>query len=190
MPEETFTGEALEKALVNDELSRPEVELVGMVKSSDQKAYVSFTMSGCDDWVDIPTGLIERAEKIGWSRCRDHSHPVFKLTFKEPQTPEGRIFSALLAQRVSRQPAAPIPTGPSQGPLPGAYAEIRRDRPFGEQPGVHVRPTSVAYWPNPDGSWQCVGVRDCINMINEVGCSQIKCYEGWLTGDVTCICTN
>jgi hypothetical protein len=190
MSEDSFTGKELEEALGKDEFAHHGLEIFGMVKSSDEEGHISFTMSGCEDWADIPTDLIKHAQKIGSSRCKDHSHPVFILTLKEQQTPEGRALSALLEQRVSMQHAASTAAGGRPDTSPGTNPGIRAIGPLGGQLGPHVRPTNVAYWPNPDGSWQCVGFRDCVNMINEVGCSQIQCYTGWVTGEVTCICTN
>jgi hypothetical protein len=96
-----FTSEALERALANDELAYPGLELVGMVKASDQTGQISFTLSGCDQWVDLPTVMIHQAEQLGSSRCKDHSHPVFRLRLKEPDTPEAEILYALLAQQSS-----------------------------------------------------------------------------------------
>jgi hypothetical protein len=184
MQDETFTGEALEKALLNDELSQPGLELIGMVKTSDQKKHISLTTSGCDEWIDVPTSMIEQADRIGSSRCKDHSHPVFKLTLKEPKTPEAHILSALLAQRTPGQHIGPIPTGPMQ---PAEYSQIRR-RPIGGYP-VHVSPTNVAYWPVGDGRYGCVGWADCLKMAGDIRCAQIQCYEGWVTGEMVCICT-
>lgn len=189
MKDKTFTGEALEKALANDELSHPGLELLGMVKASEQKKHISFTLSGCDDWVDLPTGMIEQAEQVGSSRCEDHSHPVFKLTLKKPETSEAQILSTLLAQRPPSRHADPIPTRPMQGSLPAVISRIGRRGAFGGSRPVMVPPTNVAYWPEPDGSWRCSGWVDCVNMINDIGCASIKCEPGWATGDVVCHCT-
>jgi len=189
MQEESFTGEALEKALVNDELSQPGLELLGMVKASDQKGHVSFTASGCDDWVDIPTTMIEQAERVGSSKCKDHSHPVFKLTLKESRSAEAQILSALLGQRASAGRAGPILAGPMQGPTPAGYSRIGGPGPRGGiSGGVHVGPTSVAYWPVGDGRWQCVGWGDCLRLAGDIRCN-FECYEGWVTGELVCFCT-
>jgi hypothetical protein len=189
MRDETFTGDALEKALVNDELSQPELELMGMVKASDQKKHISFTTSGCDDWVDVPTSMIEKAERIGSSRCKDHSHPVFKLTLKQPETPEAHILSALLAQRASGQHAPPIPAGPMQDPWPAGYSEIGRPGSLGGLPGVRVpSPTNVAFWPVGDGRWACKWGPDCFRLASILRCHW-ECREGWATGDLLCFCT-
>ncbi|MGB6582350.1 MAG: hypothetical protein WBF34_31015 [Streptosporangiaceae bacterium] len=119
LQDESFTGEGLEKALVNDELSQPGLELLGMVKASDQKDHVSFTGSGCDDWIDIPTKMIEKAERVASSKCKDHSHPVFKLILKESTSAEVQVLSALLAQRASGEHAvAIIDDRPAVGPFP------------------------------------------------------------------------
>jgi hypothetical protein len=180
MQDESFTGEALEKALVNDELSEPGLELLGMVKASDQKGHVSFTASGCDDWIDIPTKMIEQAERVGSSQCKDHSHPVFKLILKESKNSEAQILSALLAQRGAAQHARPIPT---------EFSQIGRRGPFGGDPGFRAPTTNVAFWPVGDGSWRCVGWGDCLNLASQVSGGHFKCEPGWATGEMVCTWT-
>ena len=97
MDKTTYSGSSLEEALKNDSLSQSGIELTGMVKSSEKKGQVCFTRSGCTNWVDLPIGMIEEAEKIGKNTCKDHSHPVMRITFKKPENPESQIFLALLS---------------------------------------------------------------------------------------------
>ncbi len=103
MNNRSFSGESLEKALREGGLASSQTHLLGMVKQSEKKGHISFTSSGCETWVDIPVGIIERAEQIGQRACRDHSHPIMEITLKEPKDPEGRTLLALLAQAVSSQ---------------------------------------------------------------------------------------
>jgi len=132
MQEKTFTGADLEKALTNDALTKSGIELVGMVKSSEKAGYVNFTRSGCDTWVDLPTSMIEQAENLGQSGCKDHSHPVVKITLKEAKNPEAQILSALLAQPMAVPPqAGSIPTQAGQGSLPQIYSDIQGGDAFG-----------------------------------------------------------
>ncbi|WP_193045258.1 hypothetical protein [Mycolicibacterium baixiangningiae] len=216
MRAKTYDGAALEEALRSDLFANAGVELVGMLKPTDKSGHIQFTKSGCDAWVELPTSMIDNAEHLGQARCKDHSHPIFKILLKEATSPEAKVLatllaqpattpdfsdhmlsgagestqpptSAILAQRALRRPTAQIPAGLMRGPLPGAHSGTDWRRPLGEQFGVTVRP-NAAYWPTSDG-WQCVGWGDCINMINEVGyCTHFDCYTGWLTGEVTCIC--
>ena len=88
MKEKTFTGADLEKALTSGALTKSGVEVVGMVKSSPKAGHVSFTRTGCDTWVELSTSMIDQAEQLGMTACKDHSHPVFKITLKEATTPE------------------------------------------------------------------------------------------------------
>jgi hypothetical protein len=99
--QETFGGESLEQALKNNSFSRPEASLVGMVKSSEREGYISFSRAGCEDWVDLPTYMIEEAKKVGQNRCKDHAHPVFEIALKETKNPEGQVLLSLLAQSAS-----------------------------------------------------------------------------------------
>jgi len=98
MGEANYTGAALEKALASGELHDQSTTLTGMVKASDTKAHVSFSLWGCDSWVDIPTSMIESAERAGTRPCSGHSHPVMKIKLKAPSSAEGQILLALLNQ--------------------------------------------------------------------------------------------
>ena len=112
MQPKSFTGAELANALKQDTFTMSGVELVGMVKSSENEGHISFTRAGCDSWIEVPIALIEQAEHLGQNRCKDHTHPVFKITLKQPKDPEALIFSALLAQR------PPMPLKPASMPNP------------------------------------------------------------------------
>ena len=101
MEEVNYTGASLEKALASNELSQPSFYLTGMVKFSQKPGYIAFTSAGCDSWVNIPVSIIEKAQKIGSQGCGDHSHPLMKLTIKQPASEEGNLFYALLNQKQS-----------------------------------------------------------------------------------------
>jgi hypothetical protein len=135
---ETYTGEALRDALKAGKLTKPRgsVELFGMVKESDDGSSIAFTRAGCDTWVDIPISMIERADHVGHRRCGEHSHPVFRITLKEGESIQARVFGALLAStperpRVPPQGARPPRRGrfmarqrPPIGPGPGGAGEV------------------------------------------------------------------
>lgn len=117
-----LTGAALEQALKSGELDRGGTELIGMVKASAQEGRVAFSAAGCEQWVDIPVGLIEQAERVGTSRCRDHTHPLFRLTLAEGEGEEAKVYAALLAAATaSRTQSMPWgPAGPIGAAAPGA----------------------------------------------------------------------
>ncbi len=81
-----YNGKELAEALIKGSFEdTPEsTVLEGLVKTSENKDSVAFTISGCDAWVDIPTDMIQSAEYLGIHRCRDHSHPKVKFTLHEP----------------------------------------------------------------------------------------------------------
>lgn len=100
MAEDILSGEGLEKALVEGTLlgatTTPGAEpIVGMVKQAASGS-ISFSLVGCDSWVDIPIVLIERAEQIGHQPCRDHSHPLMRITLKATDDPAAKVLGALL----------------------------------------------------------------------------------------------
>jgi hypothetical protein len=137
--EKHFTGAGLERALKDDSLTRPGVALVGMVKVSEKDGHVRFTGAGCDAWVDLPIDMIEQAEHLGQTACKDHSHAVMRITVKESNDPEAQIYRALLTQLVSTAaqtgPVSPVGwPGPDlqnrvrvqgEGPYGGSLAGVR-----------------------------------------------------------------
>jgi hypothetical protein len=119
MKDKIFSGQELEGALKSKEFEHSEVELIGMVKSSEKPGHIAFARGGCDTWVDIPTAIIEQAEQLGRRPCKDHWHPQFRITLKQSDSPEARVLGELLAK-------SPIGfSGPSYGmagsnaPMPG-----------------------------------------------------------------------
>lgn len=110
MNDQLFSGEALEKALQEGSLNQPQALLTGMVKPSGTSGNISFSPSGCDMWVDLPTGMVKHAEHIGQRGCRDHVHPMVRITLHEPKNPEGRVLLALLAQ-ATPNPSSDMPVG-------------------------------------------------------------------------------
>jgi hypothetical protein len=103
-----LSGPELEDALARGSLE-PKPQLVGMVKASSLSGYASFAQAGCESWVDVPTSLIAEAHHIGHQRCKDHSHPLFRLVLGEPTDPEAKALIRLLAAR-SQAPFMPVLT--------------------------------------------------------------------------------
>ncbi len=87
--------------LQHDELSAVDpFYITGMVKKSEGKEKtLDFAPGGnCAHWVTIPLEYIEEVEMIKTIPCKDHAHPLVKLHLKEPKTPEGKTFFALLSR--------------------------------------------------------------------------------------------
>jgi hypothetical protein len=106
----TYTGSSLEKALKSGTFERTAIELTGMVKASQKADHISFARGGCETWIDLPTSMIDEAERLGQRSCKEHTHPVFKITFKEPKDAVAQIFASLLA--------VPKPISSQTGPFP------------------------------------------------------------------------
>jgi hypothetical protein len=109
----SFSGATLEKALKEGALAHTPASLIGMVKPAEKSGHVSFSQADCDAWVDLPIDMIDRADHVGQRPCRDHSHPIMRLTLREPKDPEGRILSALLMPQAA---PSPMSMGGFEGP--------------------------------------------------------------------------
>lgn len=123
MSEFTFTGSSLEEAVKSGSLERPMLELTGMVKASEQEGSIAFARGGCETWIDLPTHLIDKAEQLGQKPCRDHVHPVFRITLKEPADPEAKLFASMLTMPMSGSSMEPFRESASPGPA----AQMRPD---------------------------------------------------------------
>jgi hypothetical protein len=120
MEAQVFDGDTLEAALINKTLAAASVDLVGMVKASEKQGYVGFSKAGCESWIDLPVSMIERAVHRGSVSCRDHSHPLFEISLKEPSDPQGKILLALLGQFVAGNTTMSGSGVPTPGVLPNA----------------------------------------------------------------------
>jgi hypothetical protein len=112
-------GAALEKALGEHKFDQATTQLIGMVKASANQAHVSFAPVGCEAWVDLPSAMIEKAEHIGHQSCKDHSHPVFRLSLKEPTDPQAKALWALLTARAPNSLSMPVMAPPNLAGFPG-----------------------------------------------------------------------
>lgn len=129
----SLTGNALESALKDDSFAPSGYTVVGMTKASDQAKHVAFTNGGCDAWVDIPTEMIEKAEHLGDSPCKDHSHPVFRLTLAIPKDKHAAVLYALM----SRTTTPAVNVSASANPVPAlTYANTVSAMPYAAQSNV------------------------------------------------------
>ncbi len=99
MSEKIYTGNELEAALNAGQLIPEAPPLRGMIKATEKSGFISFTLSGCESWLDLPTDMIAKAVHLGDQRCGDdHSHPVVEITLKDQKDPTAQILLALLRQ--------------------------------------------------------------------------------------------
>ena len=94
----SYSGKDLEKALEEGTLTQNKTVIRGMVKPSEKSGHISFTASGCNSWIDLPVDMIDDAVPEGNQPCRDHSHPVMRITLKEPEDDQGQMLASLMAQ--------------------------------------------------------------------------------------------
>jgi hypothetical protein len=120
MAEKIFAGTSLEQALKSDVVAPTGLLLTGMVKASENSGSVEFTNSGCGGWMTLPTDMIDQAEHLGYGTCKDHSHPVFRLTLKTPKDPQARILAELLTK--ARQQVQTIEMSQMLGGMPAGGA--------------------------------------------------------------------
>jgi hypothetical protein len=100
MDKPQMSGAELEQALRDDTLGRQVqgVTVTVLIKASGTKGQVSVTASGCEEWIDVPSSMIDEAQVIGTRPCADHSHPLARLTLTPPKSEEGQALSRLLGQ--------------------------------------------------------------------------------------------
>lgn len=201
MTDKIFTGAALEEALKNDDFGLSGTEMTGMVKASKKAGHIAFTRSGCENWVDIPIGLIEKAEQLGKAPCKDHWHPIFRLTLKEPKDAEARVFAALLAAvpQGGGRPSQGWPAGgpPMQPqPMPHMSSGAAFSRAAASAPGRGSAPGSMGG--RPQTAARMAGGLSGFGGLGNGGLNAWGCWESeccdcilwgncWYTGDGRCI---
>ena len=106
---DTFTADEFLKRLTEGALRTPLI-CEGFAKpvEDSHKAFLFSVGTSCEDWTKIPGEVIEKVEFLGERPCRDHSHPLIRIHFKEPPAnePFAVVFSSLL--RASNPDPEPI----------------------------------------------------------------------------------
>lgn len=98
----SYSGHEFEKALTAGKLKAPLVRF-GMAKPSETPGYILFAEGDCNNWIKIPTHMIENVVNIAATKCRDHEHPFVQIEFKEPNEGDevAKVFAELLRQQSS-----------------------------------------------------------------------------------------
>ena len=96
---DTYNAKEFLKRLTEDALRTPLI-CEGFAKPVDG-SYDAFLFSlgtSCKNWTKIPCEEIEEVEFLTERSCRDHSHPLIRIHFKEPSAnePFAVAFSSLL----------------------------------------------------------------------------------------------
>lgn len=95
----TFTADEFLKWL-NDGALRIPLVCEGFAKpiENDREAFHFAPGTSCEEWTKIPLAMVEKVDLIGERSCRDHSHPLVQLHFKESSSkdPAAVVFSSLL----------------------------------------------------------------------------------------------
>ncbi|HWK46571.1 MAG TPA: hypothetical protein VNT30_17755 [Stellaceae bacterium] len=73
--------------------------LDGLIKPGPGGEIIGFSFASCQEWIDLPTSLIETIEPITTVTCDDHEHPFVMLTFAQAKTPEIAALLALIEGR-------------------------------------------------------------------------------------------
>ena len=71
--------------------------LHGLARTTDgSTSTIEFSTSrSCDDWLTVPTDLIESIDHLGTVKCQDHTHPLVRLQLQRPD-PERQDVAFLL----------------------------------------------------------------------------------------------
>ncbi|MFF9981999.1 hypothetical protein [Streptomyces erythrochromogenes] len=75
----------------------PQIRIVGMVRSDEGDSDHILFSRECIDWIPIPVDMIQALEHLGSVQCKDHSHPLVAVTFREPGSPEVRVFTRIFS---------------------------------------------------------------------------------------------
>ncbi len=96
---DTYNAEEFLKRLTEGSLRTPLI-CEGFAKPADG-SYDAFLFSqgtSCKNWTKIPCEAVEEVEFLSEHSCRDHSHPLVRMHFKESSAnePFAAVFSSLL----------------------------------------------------------------------------------------------
>ncbi|MFI6170783.1 hypothetical protein ACIBCN_28650 [Nocardia sp. NPDC051052] len=82
----SYSPDEFVSKLSADELPEAEdVKILGLAKVADEPSGLYFTSSAsCERWSRVPVELVESIQHMATTTCRDHTHPVVAITFKQP----------------------------------------------------------------------------------------------------------
>lgn len=106
----TYEPSEFIKQLASNELVEPvDLTLFGLAKADENNSSVlcfSPSMS-CEKWISIPISLISSLAHVRDVKCKDHQHPLVKITLAEPDkaNAEAVLFMQLFAHAKARAPA-------------------------------------------------------------------------------------
>lgn len=82
--------------LKNEEFNSKPLIFVGVLKAAEDEQHLMFANGAyCNNWTSIPVDAIESIELISVIPCKDHSHPLVRLTMKEPASEEAKMFASM-----------------------------------------------------------------------------------------------
>jgi hypothetical protein len=119
-----LSGQDFVEALYGEGL-KPAITLAGMVKKSDDgPSHILFAPANCDEWLGIPSSMIEKVEVVGKVPCKDHRHDYVVLYLSEPTDLLGKLLAyALRTYQDAEQVLQTLPGGTmnvcNQIPPPG-----------------------------------------------------------------------
>ncbi|KQV83608.1 hypothetical protein [Rhizobium sp. Root1220] len=96
--------------LSTNQLVEPvDLTLFGLVKVDENDSSVlCFSSSlSCEQWISIPISLISSVAHVRNVKCKDHQHPLAKVTLAEPEKDDAsaRLFMQLFTQARANAPA-------------------------------------------------------------------------------------
>jgi hypothetical protein len=95
----TYTADEFLKKLNAGALQTPLI-CEGFAKPIDdsREAFLFSPGVSCEEWIKIPAEIVEKVEFIGEHSCREHSHPLVQIHFKEAPAnePFAAVFSSIL----------------------------------------------------------------------------------------------
>jgi hypothetical protein len=111
----TYSASEFIEKLKKDDFGSTSLVYMGMVKAAEDNQHLMFANNlDCSNWVAIPTDIIENIEFVRLVPCKDHQHPLVRMTIKEPSSEEAKMFAAL-SRSVS----------PSIVPMAGMRSQVR-----------------------------------------------------------------
>lgn len=88
-------AEFIEKLKGETDHPKPLV-FVGMLKAAEDDQHLMFANgASCTHWTPVPVERIEGIEWISDVPCKDHSHPLVKMTLKTPASEEAMMYASL-----------------------------------------------------------------------------------------------
>jgi hypothetical protein len=109
MATKNYSASEFVEKLKSEDFGSASLVYTGMLKNAEDDQHLVFANNmDCSNWTEIPIDIIENIEFMQLVPCKDHKHPLVRMTIKEPTSEEAKMFASLARSVSSKSVSGPM----------------------------------------------------------------------------------